>query len=123
MPRRTTLSPHARQARSRLTKVLHTQPMLRAGLVTMSRTCGKAGCKCAKGQKHVSLYLAVRVGKARKMVYIPPEWEEDIRAWVGNYREAAELLDKILQGYLERFLSGKKEGRSALRQRGRKEAL
>ncbi len=122
MPYRTTLSPQARQARSQLTKVLHSRPMLRAGLVTMSRTCGKSSCKCAKGEKHVSLYLAVRVGKVRKMIYVPPEWEEDVRAWVSNYREVAGLLDKILQGYLERFLSSKKEVKGVPRRQVRKEA-
>lgn len=123
MAYRSYLSVQERQARSRLTKVLNHQPMLRAGLVTMSRTCGKETCKCLKGEKHVSLYISVRVGRARKMVYVPPEWEEEVRSWVGNYREAARLLEKILQGYLGRFLSDKKEGKRSPGKRGRKEAV
>lgn len=122
MAYRSYLSAQERKARSRLTKALHQKPMLRAGLVTMSRTCGKESCKCQKGEKHVSLYIAVRVGQARKMIYVPPAWEEEVRSWVGNYREAAQLLEKILQGYLERFLSGKREGKGLPGKRGGKGA-
>jgi hypothetical protein len=81
--------------------------MLRAGLVSMARTCGKKTCKCAKGEKHISLYVSLKVGRARKMIYVPPALEEKVRTWAGNYREAAILWEKMLQEYLERFLKEK----------------
>jgi hypothetical protein len=74
----------------------------------MARTCGKKTCKCAKGEKHVSLYVSLKVGRTRKMIYVPPALEETVRAWAGNYREAAALWEKMLQEYLERFLKDKK---------------
>jgi len=90
-----------------MTGMLQTCPMLRAGLVTMARTCGKKTCKCAKGQKHISLYLSLKVRGTRKMIYVPPALEETARSWAGNYREAAALWEKMLQEYLEQFLKDK----------------
>ncbi len=101
------LSPQGSVARSRLTRLLQGSPMLRAGLVSMARTCGKPSCKCAKGEKHVSLYVSLKVGRTRKMVYIPPELEQPVRSWAESYREAAELWETMLQEYLQRLLKEK----------------
>jgi hypothetical protein len=35
----------------------------RGSLVSMTRPCGKSGCHCTKGEKHTSLYLAIRMGE------------------------------------------------------------
>ena len=66
MPPRAQLPPKDRAARSRLIHWLSAaaQPLARASLVTMARTCGKKGCKCAQGERHVSLYLASRIIEA-----------------------------------------------------------
>lgn len=101
------LSPHGSAARSQLTKLLQSRPILRAGLVSMARTCGKASCKCAKGEKHVSLYVSLKVGRTRKMVYVPPELEQTVRSWAESYREAAALWETVLQEYLQRLLKDK----------------
>jgi hypothetical protein len=50
-----------RHARSCAVQHIADNPLLRGSLVSMARTCGKAGCHCQQGKKHVSLYLAVRV--------------------------------------------------------------
>ena len=106
MPRRAQLPPKDRAARSRLIKLLAAaQPLARASLVTMSRVCGKTGCKCAQGEKHVSLYLAARVGKTRKMLYVPPDLEDQARRLVQNSQTVEGLLDEMSQAELERFLA------------------
>ncbi|MDO8673360.1 MAG: hypothetical protein Q7O66_18285 [Dehalococcoidia bacterium] len=109
------LPPKDRAARSRLIQLLAANNLLaRASLVSMARTCGKTGCKCAKGEKHVSLYLATRVGKTRKMLYVPPELEDLARTLVENLRKAEELIEEMSQASLERFTQQKaqREGRS-----------
>jgi hypothetical protein len=106
MPRRTQLPPKDRAARSRLIKLLAAaQPLARASLVTMSRACGKKGCKCARGEKHVSLYLAARLGKTRKMLYVPPELEDLARRLVENSQSVERLLEEMSQAELERFVA------------------
>ena len=95
-------------ARSRLIKLLAAaRPIARASLVTMARACGKKGCKCASGEKHVSLYLATRIGKTRKMLYVPPELEDLARNLVENARQTEQLLEEMSQASLERFVQQK----------------
>lgn len=77
----------------------------------MARTCGKAGCKCTKGDKHVSWYLAARHRGARKMICIPRQWEKDVIAWVSAYKEITKLIDLVSQQCLERFSTSAKRER------------
>ena len=102
-------SPAERDARSRLVKRCADAPLLRGSLVSMSRVCGKAGCRCTEGQKHVSLYLAIRVGKKRKMIYIPSELEQRVREWVDSSQEIDRLLELVSQSCLEKLLQTKEK--------------
>lgn len=106
---RSHLTPKERDARSRLAKLLHDRMLLKGSLVTMARTCGKPNCKCQKGEKHVSLYLSIRVGEKRKMMYVPPRLEQTLRSWVEAKREVEELVGRISQACLERFLKAKQK--------------
>lgn len=103
-----------RQARSRAVQHIAENPLLRGSLVSMARTCGKAGCHCQQGEKHVSLYLAVRLDNRRRMVYVPPAMESTVRGWVENAQEVDRLLDFVSQQCLTDFLHQKEEklGRS-----------
>ena len=115
MSPRSQLPSKDRAARSRLIQFLAAgNPLARASLVSMARTCGKKGCKCAQGEKHVSLYLATRVGKTRKMLYVPPELEDLARSLVENVRKAEELIEEMSQASLEGFAQQKaqRKGRS-----------
>ena len=99
--------PQERDARSRLVKRCAEAPLLRGSLVTMRRVCGKPGCHCAQGEKHVSLYLAIRAGKQRKMIYVPQELEERVREWVQSSQEIDRLLELVSQSCLEQLLRTK----------------
>ncbi len=110
---RASLPPQDRAARSALLKLLaQAQPLARASLVSMARRCGKAGCRCAQGHKHVSLYLSARLGDKRRMIYIPPELEEDARQMVQDGRRAEELIGQISQATIERLVARKKQRNS-----------
>ena len=104
MRHRGRFSARERKARSALAKLVHQRRLLRGSLVTMARTCGTAGCKCNRGQKHVSLYLSIRVKGRRKMIYVPSAWEERIRSWVRTSQEVDGLVDEVSAACLERFL-------------------
>jgi len=108
MRHRSFLSAKERAARSRLAQLLHSSPLLRGSLVRMARTCGKPGCKCLRGEKHVSLYLAIRQGSRRTLVYVPPPWEALIRGCVKTWKEADGLIDEVSRAQLERFLKAKR---------------
>jgi hypothetical protein len=100
-----------RIARSKVTKLLHDRPFVAGGLVKMARTCGKANCKCRKGDKHVSWYLATRHKGVRKMICIPRQSEKDVIEWVKTYKEITKQVDFISQQCLERFMISGNGGR------------
>ena len=108
MRHRSYLPGQERLARSKATKLLHDKPFVAGSLVKMARTCGKKGCKCTKGDKHVSWYLAVRHKGTRKMICVPRQSEKDVIEWVNTYQEIARRIDAISQHCLERVVSGKK---------------
>jgi hypothetical protein len=103
-----------RHARSCAVQQIAENPLLRGSLVSMARTCGKPGCHCQQGEKHVSLYLAVRLNNRRRMIYVPAAMENTVRGWVANAREVDRLLDFISQQCVRQFLQEKEEklGRS-----------
>lgn len=103
-----------RRVRSRLTQLLQ-QPFLCGSLVTMQRTCGKAGCKCTRGELHSGLYVALRVGDKRKMMLVPRAMEETVRQWVSTYQEAWTLMEKVSSSCLGRLIQKKQELRGGRR--------
>jgi hypothetical protein len=108
MPAHRSLPAPERAVRSRLLRLLsQPRPLLRAGLVTMRRRCGKPSCRCAQGQPHVSLYLAARLGAQRKMIFVPKDLEEQARQWVADGQRAAADLDQLSQLALARLLRQK----------------
>jgi hypothetical protein len=109
MPSRSQRSAKERDARSRVVRQVSRNALLRGSLVVMHRQCGKPGCHCRHGEKHTSLYLAVRQGKRRTMIYIPPALEETVRQWVQRGRQIDELLDFISQQCLEQMLEEKQQ--------------
>ena len=97
-----------RHARSKLAKLLHDYPFIKGVLVTSGRTCGKPGCKCAKGQKHLSSYLSVRHKGKRQMICVPKQWEKRIRTSVKTYKDVMELMDIVSDFSLDCLIQSKK---------------
>ncbi len=94
-----------RAARSRLAQLVHQQPFVYGSIVTSKRKCGKTNCRCKKKQEagHVSSYLSVRIGKKRKMIFIPQEMVEKVRDWTRIYRQINEQLINISESCVERI--------------------
>ena len=88
-------SAEERQIRSKLTQIVSQKGIIRAGIVKMTRRCGKLNCWCAKGKGHVSYYLSMREASKRKMVYIPASMEAKVREWVGSYKKVNKAIDRL----------------------------
>jgi hypothetical protein len=104
---RATIPAPERVARSKLAQIVHDRPFLQASLVTMKHTCGKPACRCARGDKHVSLYLATRLEGKRKMIYVPKSLEDMVRTWVRTYQESGKLSQRISAECMKKFLKEK----------------
>jgi hypothetical protein len=97
-----------RAARSRLAQLLHDHEVISGSVVSMARRCGKKGCRCERGEKHVSLYLSIKVEGKRRMVYIPPDLEDEVRRRVGAYREVERLTQVVSDACIHRVLEQKR---------------
>jgi hypothetical protein len=92
---RTQLSAVERNFRSRITQLASGQWLLRGTLSERSGTCGKANCRCARGELHKSLYLVQsQAGKIRQ-ICVPKAWQHRIRQAVNDYRRMQELIEEV----------------------------
>lgn len=105
---RNQFSARERAARSRLAQILHGDEVIRGSVVMMARRCGKQGCRCVEGDKHVSLYLSAKVEGKRRMVYIPPELEDEVRRRVAAYQEVERLSEVVSAECVARVLKRKR---------------
>jgi hypothetical protein len=96
------MGPRERDLRSSLSQLAHQAGLLRGSLSVRERICGKPGCKCTRGEKHVSLYLVVSERGKYRQVFIPKELEDQVRSWVENHRRAQEILEGVCRICLEK---------------------
>jgi len=97
MKPRSALNKKHRDLLSRITKLFHQGDIMRGNLVTMARTCGNPNCKCARGEKHVSLYVHQSKDGKPRMVYIPRDWEDKITEWTQRNQEIRDILEELSQ--------------------------
>ena len=99
---RAKMSQRERNARGRLAQLIHDGGLIRGSLVVRERTCGKPNCRCARGQKHVSLYLVVSEEGKYRQVFVPKDLEQVVRLWVENHQKARDLFEEISRMHHER---------------------
>lgn len=97
------MSASERQLRSRITQLTSGKPLMRATLTMRERVCGKANCKCARGEKHASLYAVSRQGGEVRQVCVPKQLESSISEWVEEYQKIQELVDQLSEIYWKKL--------------------
>lgn len=109
MPPVSSLPPADRARYSRLHQVLNQSGVILGSLVTMRRTCGKEGCRCRtrRRHRHRSLYLSVRLGRKRRLLYVPADWEHRVTEWVRRSDEVRGLLTEISESFVRRLTQRK----------------
>jgi hypothetical protein len=108
MDNRNYFSMEERAARSRAAKLIHREAFVFGSIVTSERKCGKAGCQCHKkdGKGHESSYLSVKIGKTRKLIFIPRDMLKKVHAWVRSYRDLGRDIQTISEGCVQRLKQG-----------------
>jgi len=96
------MSAQERRARSRLAQLISQRGVLRGSLLVRRRVCGKANCRCTRGQKHESLYLVVSEGGRTRQLYVPKDWESRVRCWVEDHHQARQLMEEISRIYWDK---------------------
>src|ERR1700678_4850188 len=93
--RRAKLSARERNFRSRLAQLATQHNFLRGTLSERAGKCGKANCRCARGELHKSLYLVQSQSGKLRQICVPQAWQERVRRAVDDYRKMQELIEEV----------------------------
>jgi hypothetical protein len=96
------MSAAERRLRSQLTQVLSQRGVIRGTLLLRRRKCGKANCRCARGQGHQSLFLVISENGRTRQLFLPKDWESRVRRWVEDYHHARDLLEAVSRIYWDK---------------------
>ena len=86
-----------------LTRLLRTMtsqgPLIPGSFYLLKRKCGKASCRCARGQLHATWVLTRSESGQHKLYRVPPDQRARVRqlaaAWRRYQRARARLLHQI----------------------------
>lgn len=98
MPSPSSLSARERQLRSRLHFLLtNTEGFIHGSLIEMVRKCGSPQCRCATDDeaKHRSLYLGQTRAGEKSMIYLPKDFESQVRRATEDFQQALSLLEEL----------------------------
>ena len=79
----------------RVKKLAAERPVLRGSLVRIAKHCGRPGCHCQTGEKHVGWYLTRPVKGKTQTTYVPLEILEEVQGWTQEYRRLKRLVAEI----------------------------
>lgn len=92
----------AQMIQARVQKLAAQGPVLAASLVQIAKHCGREGCHCQTGEKHVGHYLTLKVDGKTKTVYVPLDLLEEVQSWITEHKRLKLLVSEISQLSLAR---------------------
>ncbi len=103
MQQRNHIPAKLRNTFSKLHQLINQKRFIRGSFYLLRNKCGKKNCKCAKGEKHISLYIQKNMkgkgkgkGKGKiKKALIPKRRWEDVKEMNNRYKEILNLLDDV----------------------------
>ncbi len=78
-----------------LLRVLRPGRMIKGSLYRLGRSCGNPNCKCARGEKHFSWYLSLKIEGKTRLTYIGRVVPADIDERVKRYQHHQRILARI----------------------------
>ena len=79
------------------------EALLRGSVIERYKRCGNPSCHCAKGPGHgPKHYLSVsQAGGRPVMEYVPAAYQQQVRDFLDNHRQARVVLEEICEINLE----------------------
>lgn len=78
-------------------------PVVAASLVQISKHCGREGCHCQTGKKHIGHALTFKVSGKTRTVYVPQDLVEEVGKWVQEHKRLRKLGQEISRLVVERI--------------------
>lgn len=95
IPRHPTLL--RRSLGSRIRQYAARGPVLAASLVQIAKHCGREGCRCQSGPRHVGHYITFAVAGKTHTVYVPKDLIREVQAWIREHKRMKLLGQEISQ--------------------------
>jgi hypothetical protein len=70
-------------------------PVLGASLVQIAKQCGRSGCHCQRGEKHVGAYLTFKEKGKTRTVYVPLELRKEVAQWIAEHRRIKQIMQEL----------------------------
>ncbi len=86
-----------RMLRARVKRMAARGPVLTASLVRIAKQCGRAGCRCQRGEKHVGNCVTYKEKGKTRTVYVPLSQLEEVTAWSEEARRLRALMQESTQ--------------------------
>jgi hypothetical protein len=80
---------------ARVAKLVARGPVLAGSLVRIAKHCGRSGCHCQTGDKHVGWYLTRPVHGKTQTTYVPQELLPEVQGWIAEHRRIKQLVAEI----------------------------
>jgi len=90
-------TPLRRSLESRIRQYAARGPVLAASLVQIAKHCGREGCRCQSGLKHVGHYITFAVAGKTHTVYVPKDLIGEVQAWIREHKRMKRLGQEISQ--------------------------
>lgn len=90
-----THSQEERKIRSQLHLLIREANFMRASLITLKRKCGKAHCRCLKGELHSSPAVEQSHKGRTRLKTLSRERQAEAKQWIENWHKAQELLESL----------------------------
>lgn len=66
--------------------LLSHKELLKGTVVEVTRSCGKAGCKCTRGQKHPCYQISASIQGKTRTRHLPQKFLDRVKRLTENYR-------------------------------------
>jgi hypothetical protein len=84
-----------RSISARIKELKADKPVLSASLVKIAKHCGRQGCKCQRGEKHVGNYITFPVKGKTNTVYVPLDLVEEVKSWIEEHKRIKKITKEI----------------------------
>lgn len=91
-----------------LEKIRALGPVVHGSLVETQRTCGKPGCRCARGQLHTAFYLSRRVEGKTRLEHVSRAQVPLVRQWRKEHQRLLALVEALTTALLQELRERRK---------------
>ena len=102
----TAMTARERAIRSRAAQLLSSAGLLHGFVVERERTCGRASCWCAEGERgHPTVLVHRRKDGKLRRLYVSKAAEAAVRRWIEQDHELRALLEELWEIHWQRAKS------------------